>query len=362
MRLGQVSLRTTTDAVTHFSKIAYGRKDVRPLWFSVPKEYGELVSSRSDAALLASLIPAMRRGGDLHVRGTLTDEFYYALSGEFQEMLLVLLSKLKRVRILPEDLAPVEGGAQGVATGFSAGVDSWQVLAEYFVRDAVPDSLRVTHLLYNNLGSHGRGGNEVFRRRLASIRQAGAELGLPVIPVDTNMADLYPKMKFSRTHTPRNASVALLLSAGVRRFYYASAYHLQHVAGKSLGANGGIAKADPITLPALSTTGLQLQSVGGPYTRVEKTLQMAEVEPSHRYLDVCIAPRGEYRNCTRCWKCRRTALTLDIAGVLPQYESVFDLQYWGRSRRWAWEWAKQEKDSLLEQEVVAFGQKNGYAP
>lgn len=46
------------------------------------------------------------------------------------------------------------------------------------MRDAAPDSLRVTHLLYNNLGSHGRGGDEVFQRRLASIRQAGAEVGL----------------------------------------------------------------------------------------------------------------------------------------------------------------------------------------
>lgn len=363
MRLGQAKLQTADGSVKHFSKMAFARKDVRPLWFSVPREFADMLSERSDAPLLAALIPAMRRGGNLHVRGPLTDELYYAVAGEFQDLLLNLLPRLRRVNILPEELLPADQARpQGVATGFSAGVDSWQVLAEYYFRENIPDSRRVTHLLYNNLGSHGRGGSEVYLKRLESVRTVAEEIGLPLIPVDTNLADLYGGMMFRRTHTPRNASVAVLLGGGLGQFYYASAYHVKDVGVKRLGKQDGIAKADPIALPALSTNTLTLRSVGGPYGRVAKTLQMAEVELSQRFLDVCISPRGDYQNCTRCWKCRRTALTLDIAGLLPRYEKVFDLDHWQQSRAWAWRWAQRQRDSLLEKEVVAFGQKHEYAP
>jgi hypothetical protein len=61
-------------------------------------------------------------------------------------------------------------------------------------------------------------------------------------------------------------------------------------------------------------------------TRVEKTELVSAYEPSYRHLNVCVDPDYEGSNCSVCFKCRRTLLTLEMLGVVDKYSRVFDLK------------------------------------
>lgn len=163
------------------------------------------------------------------------------------------------------------------------------------------------------------------RERLKPIVE---RIGLPFVTVNSNVSTFYQGWRFQATHTPRNTSVALLLQQGIGRFLYVSTYSYSDI---YVDKTDDIAHADPVILPLLLTTELDVLAVGSEYTRPEKALQVAEIPDSYRVLDVCIR-QSSVGNCSRCEKCQRTLLTLEIAGLLERYEDVFDLGAYRRAR------------------------------
>jgi hypothetical protein len=297
---------------------------VQTLWFCLDEKYSRLVSERSDAALAALLIPAMSKGEDIFIEGTVSEKLYFNLSGPYQAVIKQIIPSLAPVRIIPSEIHPANITGNGIALGFSGGIDSFCALADHFFTK-VPPGFRITHLLFNNVGSHepGETGRKLFQKRYERLHPVTDRMGLPLISIDSNMDTFYDTLDFQQTHTQRNASVALLLQQGIRRFYYASGYHYSDI---FIGASPDMGYSDPVTLPLLSTESLDLISTGSQYTRVEKTLKVAQIDESYQSLDVCVD--GTIRrnaNCSRCYKCKRTMLTLDIAGFLDRYAEVFDI-------------------------------------
>lgn len=359
MKIAAPRLDAQGDQLIYSAEVVRDRGDDYTLTFTVPTTYQDWVTDRADAALITCLMPAMRRGEDITVEGVVTDELWYHLSHDYQSLLRRQKRKLNHISIHAEQLAPAsEQDQQEVITGFSAGVDSWQVLAQYYYAQNVPARLRITHLLYNDLGSHGKGGAELFARRLQNITALAHKVGLPVLPVQSNMEPLFGAERYVGTHTVRNAAVPWLLQNKTRHFYYASAFDYS---GVRIAPSRAMAEADVAALPLLSSSGLTLSSVGSSHSRVQKTLSLVDIPDTYEGLDVCISPREGSTNCSRCWKCHRTMLTLDIANVLDRYAAMFDLRRWAKSRKRAWTNAVEKaQTSKLEREVVRFGQLRGY--
>ena len=214
----------------------------------------------------------------------------------------------------------------------------------------------MTQLLFNNVGSHGAGGQALFQERRARAASAAAEIGLPLIVVDSNVDAFYGvPLGFQQTHTPRNASVALLLQGGLGRFLYASTYAR---ADAFVGATYDMAYSDTVAVPLLSTESLDAVSTGSEHTRVEKTLQVADLPTSYRALDVCA--RGDAAgNCSTCAKCMRTLLTLEIAGVVERYAAAFDLAVYRKGRdRYCGKVLR--STAPLNREIVAFAAQRGF--
>jgi len=331
----------------------------KALWYRLSEEYADLVSDRSDAPLVALLIPAMLRGEDIHLEGTISEKLFYNLSGPFQKVLKLIIPSLHFITIIPSEVQPALSRGEGVATGFSAGIDSFCVLADHHYAD-VPKGFKITHLFFNNVGSHGPGENgnrRLFQKRYARIRPTTEKIGLPFIAIDTNMDSFYQGLDFQLTHTLRNASVALLLQRGIKRFLYASAYHYPNV---FIGPSYEMAYSDTITLPLLSTETLDLISAGSEYTRVEKTLKVAKIADSYQTLDVCTEEDARTKiNCSTCFKCKRTMLTLEIVGELDQYRDVFDLDTYWRIRELYIAEVLCSKDPLLR-EIASFIKISGF--
>lgn len=306
----------------------------RDLWYKVDSAHAGFVSDSSDAALVGLLIPAMAEGNPLHLEGSVSPVLLYNLGWPLQSLLKMLYPKLKVIPVTAEKAAdPEVRHKRGVATGFSGGVDSFALLGDYHFGEA-PDALRVTHLLFNNVGAHGggRAGERLFRIRLERVRKIANLLELPLVDVNSNLDQFYGEGEFPLNHTLRNASVASLLQRGINRFLYASGYKFADI---KIRTHDAIAYVEVAVLPLLSTPSLTMVSSGGEYSRVEKTLKVAEIPLSHKHLEVCVnaGHNGEPPNCGGCCKCVRTLFTLELAGLIDRYAEAFDLQAYERGKK-----------------------------
>lgn len=299
----------------------YGRKE--HLWYSVSRDYGGWLTPESqDAFVVALLLLAMKEKEDIYVEGAMSEKLFYNLVNYYMRIVTSCIPSLSPVRIIPEELrsASYTQTKSGVATGFSGGIDSFCVLADHFF-GSVPDGFKVTHLLFNNVGSHGAGGRQLFRDRYNRLMPAAKELGLPLIAIDSNISEVLP-VSFRKSHTIRNISAVLLLQKLIRRFYYASTFKYEDC---FVGETYDIAYSDPMAVHLLSTETTECISSGCQYSRVEKTMRVAEIQLSHKHLDVCVNASGG-ENCSACRKCAMTLLTLEIIGKLQEYKGIFDLE------------------------------------
>ncbi|MGB5746027.1 MAG: hypothetical protein WBM69_03540 [Desulfobacterales bacterium] len=330
------------------------------LWFSLHESFGDLLSNSCDASLVALLIPAMASGEDIHLNGMISEKLLSNLSGPFQRLLQHVIPSLRQVKIYPEDVCRGQANpAPGVATGFSGGIDSFCVLADHYYSN-IFKRFKVTHLLFNNVGSHGRGAERLFRQRYRRLLPVAELLELPFLMINSNLDSFYGKgFGFQLTHTLRNASVALLLQGGIGRYLYASTFAYADV---FVGPTYDMAYSDTIILPLLSTENLDAFSVGSEYTRVEKTLRVAEVPDSYKTLDICVKDHntGGYTNCSTCWKCLRTISTLEIAGYLERYSTSFDLNAYNRQRNRYLAKLLGSHDPLVR-EIVQFAKERNFS-
>lgn len=217
-------------------------------------------------------------------------------------------------------------------TGFSGGVDSFATIADHSDY-RVPPEYKVNHLLFNNVGAHGQGkeGLKLFWTRYARQQSIAQRLKLPFIAVNSNL-DSVMNTDFQLTHTLRNVAVALLFQKACAKFLYSSAVHYRDSYVKETHDMG---YADAIGIPLLSTETTECISSGSQYSRFEKTEIISSAEETYKALDVCNGPQlGTHDiNCSKCSKCLRTELSLEVIGSLAKYDAVFDL-YTYRKFRW----------------------------
>jgi hypothetical protein len=303
------------------------------LWFGVaPEHAGLLAVDRADGFLVAQLLLAMRLGEPVELNAPLSGRLYYNLVHHYQPLMQELMPELRPVAIH----APLASEAPrepptGVGTGFSAGIDSFAVIHDHLAQP-VPEGFRLTHLTFNNVGSHGTRDHErarrLFRRRYDQVRGYPDSVGLPFIAIDSNLGEALP-LDFEQTHTTRNLAVALVLQPLFHRYYYASTFHYRDIAVEPTFDS---AFADALAVPLLSTESLDLVSAGGQHTRVEKTRLVAGLPGASRWLNVCATESLDGRNCSTCLKCCRTLFTLELLGRLDEFAVSFDLDRWRQVR------------------------------
>jgi hypothetical protein len=307
-------------------------KENNTLWFSVDVKYLKYLSLESvDAFLVGLLFYAMARGEDIHVEGSISEKLFYCLSYYLIPALVIANPKLKKIEIYAKKLEHKPTNiANAVGTGFSGGVDSFCTIYDHLNNIRCPDHHRLTHLTFFNVGSHGdMGGNaarELFKKRCKTLSKYPIECGLDYVVVDSNISEVL-QMTFAATHTMRNMAVVLLLQNLFGIYYYSSGYRMDDF--RIINAHSDTSAYDILNMAMLSTESVQLYSSGSQYTRVQKTALIADFSPTWSHLNVCVT--GEY-NCSCCFKCMRTLLTLEILGKIDAYANVFDLKKYASKR------------------------------
>lgn len=324
-------------------------------WYSVDESFGDFVSDKSDAVLLALIIPAMHAGEDIIVKGKVSEKLCYNLSERYQHILQIVMPWLQQVEIHVDRMINTNERAEGVATGFSCGVDSFSVLADYYYSKPT-DGFKISHLLFNNVGSHGKGGEQLFMNRFKAVQPVAEKIGLPLIRVNSNVDDFYDdkNLTFVRTATVRNASVPLLLQKGIGRYLYGSSISF---VDQGINKNGTLGYCDTVSLPMLSTNSTDMMAVGSKYTRVEKTAQIAEIPDTYSSLNVCTRSDAIVKNCSKCNKCMRTQLTLDLTGYLERYKNAFDLDIYSQMKH-SYIAQLLNSDKAMDHEILEYAAKH----
>ncbi|WP_173921750.1 hypothetical protein [Agromyces sp. Marseille-P2726] len=323
MRIGPPKMTKSGDRI-RWAVVVDGKSELpEQLWFEVSDSHEGLITERADPAVIGLLIPAMLHGESIEIDGQVTDELLHSLTHGYQQILATVLSRVREISIDAHSVLRPAPPAAGVATGFSAGVDSFAVLAEHHY-SPVPPGLRLTHLTLFNVGATGSGnaGRRDFERLHELLSPTTEQIGLPLVAVDSNLDDFYPSNFFRQSHGPRNLAAAALLMGGIGRYLAAGSY-----AFRDLGvfASPTTGHADSIATPLLVNSQFHPSSHGDRLTRAQKTVLIAGIPAARQSLNVCTWLPAHGRNCSTCYKCLRTQLTLEIAGQLDAYSERFDL-------------------------------------
>ena len=333
MRIGSCVLKTDAASARFAAKITCADGQARELWFSLPAAHADwFAADRCDGFVVGLLLQAMGRNENIVTEAPMSSRLWHSLSQFYIPMMTQAFPNLHRIEIIPAALTTETKPASGVATGFSGGIDSFGAVVRHFAQEKSPEH-RVTHFLFHNVGSHGTGDAEadrrLFRQRYETVQPFAKEAGIPTVPVDSNLGHVF-LMDYVKTYSAVNPAVLLVLQNKFRRYYYASGYKY---ADCRIEPVKDIAYLDPMAVHLLSTESLDCVSTGGEMSRVEKTKLVASYEPSYRYLNVCVDSAFEGRNCSVCFKCRRTMLTLELLGLDHLYRQVFDFEKFATVRR-----------------------------
>ena len=306
-----------------------GKEDT--IWFSVDWKYGRyLCHERSDAYVISVLNYAMRNNHDIICDAPISEDLYYNIDKYLIDAIVKYNPAWHRPQITADVASEPLPCAGVVGTGISCGVDSLHALvcqtASKFVRH------NITHLTFNNVGSHGEGesAKKLYEERLKRPKRFAQEYGFEFVASDSNLQDVIKQMHF-KTHTYSSMFAVYCLQKLYSVYYYASSgYHydeftLTHTEANSCGSY------EMLSLPLLSTHNLRIYSEGEGLSRMEKLKAVVEYEPAHKYLNVCL---NDGDNCNRCEKCVRTLLGLDALGALDKFNAVFDVEYYRQHKGW----------------------------
>lgn len=328
IRIGIPQVKSDATTATLFTNLSIDGNS-QEVWFKVDKKYKDyLCYERGDAFVIGVLNYAMRNHHDIESEAPLTEDLYYNIDKYLVDAIAQYNSKFHRPQIMAEVASEPLPCAGAVGTGISCGVDSLHSLACQTTMKFKKHN--ITHLTFNNVGSHGEGeqAEQLYRQRLERPRKFAEEYGFEFVPSDSNLQNVVEQSHF-KTHTYSSMFAVYCLQKLYSVYYYASAGYKYHEFTLYDTLDSG--SYEMLSLPLLSTHNLRVYSEGEGMSRMAKLQSVVKYEPSYKYLNVCLM---EGDNCGVCEKCVRTLLGLDALGTLDNYKSVFNIDYYRQNKKW----------------------------
>lgn len=296
----------------------------------------------SNCFLMGLLYTAMYAGCDLVLEGAVSEKLLFETKHYLMPTLVGFFDKqLKPVEIRAAQLlSGVYPDADAVGTGLSGGIDSLHTIREFYLDYDGPAADRVNTLLFFNVGSHGMGHDKAllaqlerkFLERRRVLEGYAKEIGLPLVIVNSNI-HAFMQSGHLQTCTLASLSAALFLGRKMRLYVMASTGHTYRGLIYPSVRSTSIARIDDYILPHACTETFTAISGGSACSRVQKTMAICSDPLVQKYLNVCNDHNTIAKNCSLCYKCKRTLLTLDILGAIGKFSESFDLGKFDRRER-----------------------------
>ncbi len=306
----------------------------REVFFEVDAEFSNyLTYERGDAYLIGLLNLAMRERCDIYSEIPFTDELVHQIRTELIPVLVKYSPNLYAPKIIAELQPPVPplDGRGKIGTGCSCGIDSLYAIKHLTESDT--ESIHLDYLLINNVGSFtskGKTDNKRYIDNLSNAIKFSKQYEYKLIVTDSNFATAFPQDHL-KTHLYSSCFAVHMMSKLWGRYYYAST-GCDLIDYFDLHNNElyDAAKYDLIALPAFSTSTLRICNQGIGISRFEKTKDLADYEPAHNYLSVCLKlGKG---SCGYCPKCMRTMWILDALNKLDSFDKIFDIKHYKKNQ------------------------------
>ena len=307
------------------------------IWFSLPAEHADAFTLQdcSDCFLLGVLYFAMRNGYDIRLEGAVSAQLAAHLQDEVMPIMCAYRPCLRPIRVSAAEMLDFQGGS-GVGTGFSGGVDSFHTIYSNLQEPGHPHD-KITHLFFFNVGTNGlgRSAEEValvrtkFLRRYEALRTAADMIGLPLIPVDSNVHSFLPD-NIASDITICNAAAIHFLRGGIGLYLTSSNGYdyealLNYLMYTRPSTRIDMAMIEHVLCQWLSDGTLRIVPYGTNKKRLEKTQAIADYRPAQLRLNVCNSVSTLEKNCSVCSKCRRSMLELELLGKLDLFGEAFDI-------------------------------------
>lgn len=293
------------------------------LWFAFAPEYEPwAVPERSDAFVLLLLEYALWSGRDLICEAPVTDRLLCQLNDILMPQMAAFTKDFAPARIVADPAPEVTSIANGVGTGLSCGVDSFYTI----YRHLDGGYAQLTHLFFNNVGALTKDparAEEIFEQKRERFAGVAAELGLPLVAVNTNMLEVLKGCPDGVTQPGaiKNAACLYALKRGLSAYWVSSGC----ATGDFRYAFESNDPYLPMITQAVTIGELLVLPCGTEVPRIEKLRAIAGEGVVRLHLSVCA---GE--NCGRCAKCTRTLFELYSLGMLEDFREVFDVDWFRR--------------------------------
>lgn len=256
----------------------------------------------------ALLLPSMKQGEDLIIKGSISEQLYKGMHAIMHEVLQWNIG-LKPIKIEADAMVPDVCEADSSASFFSGGVDSFYTYLKH--KDDQVKADRIGSFILVNGFDIDRRNTQLWNRTLNNIRAIAAAAEVELVVVRTNIQPLVePILLWDYTHGGCLASVGLFLRAAFRQIYIPSTHSVQEQIpwGSNLALDGH-----------WSTESTTFVHDGTEATRINKVIsQVAKSPVALEHLRVCFANEKEAYNCGECDKCLRTMINLYVAGTLEK--------------------------------------------
>lgn len=311
------------------------------IWYRTTEDWAQyLTDDVADAFVLPMLLVTLRSQEEIVIDAPLSEKLYYNIVNNILYTLSIPLQVNYKLEVKCSGLVIPDYHPFAVGCGCSLGVDSFSAMIRHMSEDC-PKSFRITHLTNFNVGAYGNDFEkaEVFYQdSLKDVKEYAQEKSIPLVTLESNFGLFFEGVSFNWCGPLRTMSSILSLQKLFRRYYYASG-----CANKDFNFGMGMYDFASLLVPLLSTDNTELIVADQDKTRIEKTASLLNDPMAQRYLDVCWkkikANRGDtrymqypFKNCTRCSKCERTLLTIDILGGIDNFKEIFDIEYFKKNR------------------------------
>lgn len=300
------------------------------LYYEVNEIYGKYFCTKdSDAFLLLILEYAMLKGMDLKFQGKLTSELFYNITTYYIPVLSNNINAYKCINISAETLPAYQDRATGVATGFSAGVDSFYTVLQHI--DNPGKEKQLTHVFFTNVGAQTYDhikSQDLFIKKSLLFQEAINKLNANIqfVEVNTNCLELYQELVgkgFTGPDARKTCSCIVALKMLVGEYYFSSGLSLD----KFFLSYKDPAQYDLFTINTISTLDIKFHLSGIEIEkRIEKVKKIADNSIVQQYLSVCSG-----KNCGKCNKCVRTQLELYALGKLGEFNKCFNLPLFSKN-------------------------------
>jgi hypothetical protein len=281
------------------------------LWYRIPEQYSELLTSSCDPFIVAILFKCMAAKKDLVAHGQLSPSLLQNLT-EFQSVWHCWQpQKYRPIEITAEIEAEETTSltSEKTISSFSGGVDSCFTAFRHRQKLCGRGNRNLQACLMVHGFDIPLKQPDIFDRAFQNSQRMLDSLDVELIPIATNFRSL--RQSWEDSYGTGLASCFLLLQQGFNRALIPS--------GEPYDRLPQFWGTHPITNHMLSNDNLKITHDGTAFSRLDKINVLAQWPEAMNSLRVCWEGRDKDRNCGQCEKCIRTMLGFRALGYeIPQ--------------------------------------------